>query len=64
MSDTELIRDFELAEWLNVKRSTLSRWRLRGWGPPFIKVGKCVRYKVSDVKEYLEKRKRQSTKDR
>lgn len=36
---------------------TLQHWRSRGGGPPFIKVGHYVRYRLSDVDEWLNERK-------
>jgi predicted DNA-binding transcriptional regulator AlpA len=34
----------ELAEYLDVPRRTLDGWRQRKVGPPFVKLGKTVRY--------------------
>lgn len=33
--------------------STLEKKRVRGDGPPYVKVGKSVRYLVSDLQAYL-----------
>lgn len=38
----------------------LAQMRYRGNGPKFIKIGKLVRYRDSDIKEWLE----QNAKDR
>ncbi|TNB46536.1 helix-turn-helix domain-containing protein [Martelella lutilitoris] len=32
---------------------TLQAWRLRGGGPPFVKIGKSVRYKRRDITAWL-----------
>ena len=43
----------ELAEYLGVPRTTLHNWRQRGIGPASIKLGRHIRYKVSDVETYV-----------
>jgi excisionase family DNA binding protein len=47
-SDEFLSSDY-VAEWLALTRNTLEKWRVRGEGPPFVKVGGRVRYRRSDV---------------
>jgi hypothetical protein len=37
---------------------TLQHWRTRGGGPPFIKVGHFVRYRLADVNAWLDERER------
>lgn len=44
----------ELAESLGVKKQTLYRWRLDGRGPRAIRVGKFLRYRLSDVIAWQE----------
>ena len=41
--------------------SFLEKLRVVGGGPPFIKVGKAVRYKLADVDAWLATRMRNST---
>jgi predicted DNA-binding transcriptional regulator AlpA len=36
-----------------VSRRTLQSWRLRGRGPRYIKVQRSVRYRLSDIEEWL-----------
>ena len=36
---------------------TLRNQRFRGAGPPYSKIGRSVRYKISDVIEFMESRK-------
>ena len=50
---TELIDEVTLAARLGVSRSTLQSWRYAGRGPRFIKLGRMVRYRNSDVDAYL-----------
>jgi predicted DNA-binding transcriptional regulator AlpA len=53
----------ELARILNVKTTTLSRWRWAGIGPRFIKIGGAVRYAESEIQEFIEAGIRTSTSD-
>jgi predicted DNA-binding transcriptional regulator AlpA len=48
-----LIDEAALAVRLGVSRSTLQSWRYSGRGPRFIKLGRMIRYRVSDVEAYL-----------
>ncbi|MFB2714658.1 helix-turn-helix transcriptional regulator [Marinobacter shengliensis] len=43
------------------KKGTLEQQRYRGVGPKFIKVGKLVRYRKSDLIEYLDQQTRTAT---
>jgi DNA-binding transcriptional MerR regulator len=56
-----LIGEGELARRLNIQPSTARAWRFDGSGPPFIKVGRRVLYRESDVVEWLNGRVRRST---
>ena len=51
----------EIAELLGVSLSWLAKSRLRGDGPRFVKVGRSVRYRESDVRDYIRARTRTST---
>lgn len=53
----------ELAERLAVSRGTLANWRVRGSGPPFIRVGRRIRYRREAVDEWLARREFSSTSD-
>ncbi|TDC35910.1 DNA-binding protein [Kribbella albertanoniae] len=44
----------EAADYLKVGCSTMKRWRLRGEGPRYAKVGKAVRYREADLDEYVK----------
>lgn len=46
----------DLAELLKVPIATVYRWNHTGQAPPFIKVGKHVRYKASDVEAWITSR--------
>ncbi|WP_353962555.1 helix-turn-helix domain-containing protein [Streptomyces sp. NBC_00006] len=49
-----LMTPAETAEYLRVSSFTLRNWRYQGEGPPFVKLGKCVRYLASDVRDWVE----------
>jgi hypothetical protein len=57
----EYINAAQLAERVHLSEQTLAVWRLRGFGPPYIKAGARVLYSTRDVSEWLESRKRVST---
>lgn len=43
---------------------TLEKWRQNGKGPAFLKIGRSVRYRMSDIEAWLEQCRRTSTSDR
>ena len=58
-----LLREQEVADFLNLKVATLRRWRWSGDGPPFIKLNGAVRYRRSDLEAYIDAQRRHSTSD-
>jgi predicted DNA-binding transcriptional regulator AlpA len=44
------------AEFLQVKPTTLEQWRWNGKGPRFCKLGRSVRYRKSDLEEFINDR--------
>lgn len=54
-SDDELrvMRSKEVAAVLGVSMSTLAKWRGKGNGPRYVKIGSQVRYRAVDVGEYI-----------
>jgi excisionase family DNA binding protein len=44
----------QLADYLAVPVSTVYQWRTQGRGPSGFRVGKQVRYRTSDVVEWLD----------
>lgn len=42
------------ASYLSVKVETLRTWRKQGRGPLYRKLGRCVRYRLSDLFEFVE----------
>ncbi len=60
----QLLRQEEVAKILNLSPRTLEAWRHRGGGPRYILLTpRCVRYKESDLNQFLEERVRTSTAD-
>ena len=52
----------EVAKYLGVPVSTLNYWAgKKSSGPPFIKVGRCVRYRWADVEKWLAAQQQCST---
>lgn len=57
----ELLDEKQAAKHLTVSPGTLSVWRSTGrYALPFVKVGRMVRYKRSDLDAWLEARSRAS----
>jgi len=54
----QLIDAAQLAAWLNVSPATLERWRSKGDGPPWFKLGDArqapVRYRRQAVREWID----------
>ncbi len=57
-----LLSNEKAADFLGVASSTLPRWRWSRTGPPFLRVGRSIRYRVEDLQSWLESR-RVETKD-
>lgn len=56
-----VLRPDETARRLNNSTSTLAKWRMTGDGPRFVKVGRAVRYRQSDIEDWLASRTVSST---
>jgi predicted DNA-binding transcriptional regulator AlpA len=51
-----LLSDRELSRLTGRSRSSLQKDRLTGSGIPFIRIGRLVRYRISDVQAWLAAR--------
>lgn len=51
----------QAANYLGVSKQRLEIWRHQGKGPRFIKLARMVRYRKSDIDEFLEQHKCSST---
>ena len=56
-----LLTPQEAAELLRSKDRTLERWRHAGGGPPFVKIGRRVVYRLSDLEAWLAQQRREHT---
>ena len=48
-----LLSQDDTAEFLGVSKNTLEKWRWERRGPVFLKVGRLVKYRLSDLESYL-----------
>jgi excisionase family DNA binding protein len=56
LAKKDRLNNEEAAKYLGLKAATLNKWRVYGEGPPFIKVGRLVRYRRADLDAYLSGR--------
>jgi hypothetical protein len=61
ISREQLLTTREAAEYLRVSSSFLMKGRLKGDGPRYRKIGRCVRYTEADLVLYLKQSGRSST---
>jgi hypothetical protein len=54
--DDPLLTPEQAADLIGVKPGLLSRWRCAQEGPAYCKLGRPVRYRLSDVLEFAERR--------
>lgn len=51
-----LISAEQAADYLDITTRTLANWRSRGYpNVPFSKIGRCVKYRISDLDCYIAK---------
>ena len=60
-SPLNLLSPKEAAKLLKVSLSWLAKARMRGDGPPYIRVGRSIRYPESALLQWLKSRQRLST---
>jgi hypothetical protein len=51
----------QAAAYLGISPRTLEDWRLTGFGPAFIKMGRRVLYRLHDLGDFIEARLRRNT---
>lgn len=52
-----LLDETHAADFLGLKRQTLAVWRSTGrYGLPYTKIGRSVRYRLSDLERFVESR--------
>jgi hypothetical protein len=62
-SSTVLLDETNAARILSLSVKTLRRWRWAGKGPAFRKLGRAVRYALSDLEAFIGSALRTSTSD-
>ncbi|OHB69470.1 MAG: hypothetical protein A2V70_04285 [Planctomycetes bacterium RBG_13_63_9] len=55
VTEDKLLGREEVALLLGLKSQTLAAWALTGRHLPYIKVGRSVRYRVSDIDNFLRR---------
>jgi Helix-turn-helix domain len=63
LPSNRLLVESEAAAHLRVSKSFLAKKRCSGGGPLFVKIGRRVLYRLSDLEEFTEQGKRRSTSD-
>jgi len=56
-----LLTPKEAADFLRISLSWLSKTRVRGNGPPFVRVGRSIRYAEAALRQWIRARQRLST---
>jgi predicted DNA-binding transcriptional regulator AlpA len=56
MSSLKLLSTSELSARLTNKKNTIEGWRIKGFGPRYIKIGRLVRYRIEDIELWEESR--------
>jgi predicted DNA-binding transcriptional regulator AlpA len=64
LQDERLLTPKEAASFLRVSDSWLAKARMRGDGPPFLKVGRSIRYSRAALVQWLNGQLRSSTSER
>ena len=53
MERKELLNTARVAEWLNVRESTIGKWVHYGF-IPHVKLGRCVRFRESEIEKWVQ----------
>jgi excisionase family DNA binding protein len=56
-TNTALLDIDQVAEYLNISKHTIYGWRQTGSGPPAIKIGGQLRYRLADLEIWLDEQK-------
>lgn len=54
MQPDDLLTTADVAQRLDVHEVTVRKWRCDGTGPPYTRLGGCVRYLRRDVEAWIE----------
>ncbi len=50
---TPLLTPDQVSDYLGVPLGTLANWRYQGRGPVYVRLGRHVRYRATDVAEWI-----------
>ena len=54
--ECQLLTRRQASEFLGIKEATLATWaHFKRYNLPFVRIGGCIRYKKSDLEEFIEK---------
>jgi predicted DNA-binding transcriptional regulator AlpA len=56
-----LLNQKQAARILGLSVRTLERYRITGTGPRYVRLGRLIRYRPNDLKEWIERNLRNST---
>jgi Helix-turn-helix domain len=51
----QTLTEAEVSGIMKCTKAALRRWRREGRGPRFLRIGRLIRYRVSDLEEFLDK---------
>jgi len=54
MEKNHFVNAAEASTIVGYKPQTLANWRFRGVGPPYTKRGNSIRYKISDLLDFMD----------
>ena len=60
----ELLSVEQTTERLGIPKATMAKMRWAGSGPKFVKIGRKVYYRVSDIEAWIEAQTRSSTSEK
>jgi predicted DNA-binding transcriptional regulator AlpA len=49
-----LLTEKHLSRMLSISPRTLQAWRMRGFGPAFVRIGRSIRYRQSVLTEWMK----------
>ena len=51
-TSSKVLSQKDLADRWYVQPRTIYKWRMQGSGPPYVRIGRRVLYRIEDVEEY------------
>ena len=62
-TEEKMVDTDETARLLGLATNTVEKMRVTGTGPRFVKLGRAVRYRLTDIEAYIAERVVESTSD-